>query len=201
MTPTLDDLDRRLREWADGHGISVRDLVLGPETSGSFDGPNITINPVYDPESQAFVLAHSIGSVAVWTLDQAGSRAAYDDLRAAKRARNRDPKWLERALVAWAAHEEAASEFAIGLLGEIRHEWAVRAYTEFARADLEMMLAFHRSERPPIWETFFPDWRRRLARGEVQVRPYARRPIPPDFRPVRIPPQEVYREEDGDPGD
>src|SRR3954454_5305031 len=98
MTPTLDDLDRALRRWSGEHGITVRDFVLGPETPGSFDGPNITINPVYDPESQAFILAHSIGSVIVWTLDHARSRAAYDDLRAAKRNRETHRERFEQAL-------------------------------------------------------------------------------------------------------
>src|SRR4051812_26020004 len=128
MTPTLDDLDRALRRWCGDHGIAVRDLVLGPETPGSFDGPNVTINPVYDPESQAFVLAHSIGSVLVWTLDQARSQAAYADLRAAKRKRDADLERFDRALAAWAAHEEAASEYAVGLLRDLGHAWAVERY-------------------------------------------------------------------------
>src|SRR3954451_8452845 len=145
MTPTLDDLDRRLRAWADDHGIAVRDEALGPETPGAFDGPTVVVNPVYDPESRAFVLAHSLGSVVLWTLAQARSRAVYDDLRAAKRARDADRGRFDRPLDAWAAHEEAASEYAIGLLGEVGHDWAVPAYTEFARADPEMMLVFHRT--------------------------------------------------------
>src|SRR6478752_5644922 len=139
-TPTLDELDRRLRAWAADHGIAVGDVALGPETPGSFDGPTVSINPVYDPESQAFILAHSLGSVVVWALDHARSRATYADLRAAKRSR----EGLDAALAAWAAHEEAASEYAVGLLGEVGHDWSVPAYTAFARADLAMMLAFHR---------------------------------------------------------
>ncbi len=201
MTPTLADLDRSLRAWAADHGIAVVDVVLGPETPGAFDGPNVTINPVYDPESQAFVLAHSLGSVVVWTLDQARARAAYDDLRAAKRGRDADPDRFETALDAWAAHEEAASEYAVGLLAEVGHDWAARAYTEFARADLEMMLDFHRHGRGLVWREFYPHWRQRLAAGEILARPYTSRPIPPGFRPVRFPRQEVFREEDGRPGD
>jgi hypothetical protein len=201
MTPTLADLDGALRAWAGEHGIAVTDRVLGPETPGAFDGPTVTINPVYEPESQAFVLAHSLGSVVVWTLDQAQSRATYDALRGAKRDRDGNHDRFEEALDAWAAHEEAASEYAVGLLAEVGHDWAVLAYTEFARADLEMMLEFHRRGRGPVWREFFPDWRQRLARGEVVVRPYAPRPTPHGFRPVHhIPPQEVFREEDGRPG-
>lgn len=201
MAPTLDDLDRALRGWCDDHGIAVRDVVLGPETPGSFDGPHVTINPVYDPESQAFILAHSIGSVVVWTLDQARSRSAYDELRTAKRERDAGGQRFERALAAWADHEEAASEYAVGLLREVGHAWAVERYTAFARADLAMMLAYHRGENPPIWNEFFPDWKRRVEQGKLQVPPYTPRPIPPDFRPVRIAPLEVYREEDGESDD
>ncbi|HEY1377998.1 MAG TPA: hypothetical protein VGF55_14455 [Gemmataceae bacterium] len=202
MTPTLDDLDRALRAWADQHGIAVANRALGPERSGAFDGPTVTINPIYDPESQAFVLAHSLGSVVVWTLDQARSRTTYDALRDAKRDRDGNRDQFEEALDAWAAHEEAASEYAVGMLAQVGHDWAVPAYTEFARADLDMMLAFHRHGRGPVWRRFFPEWRQRLARGEVVARPYVPRPPPPDFRPVhRIPPQEVFREEAGRPGD
>jgi hypothetical protein len=200
MTPTLIDLDRSLRHWAGDHGIVVRDAVLGPETPGSFDGPSITINPVYDPESQAFILAHSVGSVVVWTLNHAASLRTYDDLRATKQKRD-DEERFEKALVAWTAHEEAASEYAVGLLTQVGHVWAVDSYTTFARADLAMMVALHRGERPPIWEKFFPEWRRRVERGELQVRPYFVRLIPTEFRPTRISPLEVYREEDGQADD
>jgi hypothetical protein len=197
MTPTADDLDRSLRAWAGDHGIQVNDVALGPETPGAFDGPTVTLNPVYDAASRAFILAHSLGSVVVWAVDYARSQAVYDDLRAAKKAKDSDRDRFEHALAAWSAFEEAASEYAVGLLAEVGHDWAVRPYTEFARADLEMMLAFHRDGRAPVWREFFADWRGRAACGEVHVQPYLPRPTPPGFRPLRIRPQEVVREEDG----
>jgi len=201
MPPTVQSLDADLRAWAQTHGVAVKDEALGPETLGKFDGPTVTVNPVYDPETRCFVLAHSLGSVVVWALNFDRSRAVYAELRAAKKERDTDRQRFERALDDWSAFEEAASEYAVGLLRELGHDWAVRPYTEFYRADAEMMLAFHRAGRGPKWREFYPAWRQRLARGEVQARPYRPRAVPPTFRPVRLPDQQVFREEDGKPGD
>jgi hypothetical protein len=199
MAATLESLDESLRAWAAAHGIRVLCRSLGPEKPGTFDGPSVTVSPDYDLESRCFFLAHSLGSIAVWTADADRSQAVFDELRDAKRAREADRARFERALDDWSAFEGAASESAVGLLGQVGHDWAVRSYTEFARADAEMMLAFHRHGRAPVWRDFFPAWRQRLARGEVDARPYKPRPVPDGFRPARMPKQEVFREEDGRP--
>jgi hypothetical protein len=189
-------LDAALRRWAEDHGVRVLDRDLGPEKPGAFDGPTIVLNPGYGIETRCFVLAHSIGSVVVWTLEKDRSQRVYDELREAKKTRT-DRGRYDRALADWSAFEEATHECAVGLLRELRHDWAIEPYTEFARADLEMMLAFHREGRAPVWREFFAAWRERLARGEVEARTFKVRTIPPEFRPVHFPPQEVYREEDG----
>jgi hypothetical protein len=53
-------------------------------------------------------------------------------------------------------------------------------------------VSYHRDGVAPFWNEFFAEWRLRAARGEIEVRPFAPRPIPP-FTPRQIAPQEVIR--------
>ena len=55
-------------------------------------------------------------------------------------------------------------------------------------------LPLHTGKAPP-WGEFFARWKAKVARGEMGVRPYRPRPIPP-FRPVKIRNQEVVQETD-----
>src|SRR6478735_1972722 len=126
MAATLDSLDESLRAWGAAHGIRVQSRSLGPERPGTFDGPSVTISPDYDRESRCFFLAHSLGSIAAWTADPERSQAVFDELRDAKETRDADPARFERARDDWSAFEEAASEYAVGLLGQVGHDWAVR---------------------------------------------------------------------------
>jgi len=200
VAPQYEYLDAALRQWAVDHGIDVRDRDLGPEKPGAFDGPTILINPGYGFATRCSAFAHSLGRVVVWTLDCDRSQSVYDELRAAKKTRA-DRSRFDRALADWSAFEEATHEYAVGLLGDLGHRWAVEPYTEFARSDVELILAFHRGDKALVWRQFFPAWRARLARGEVEARPFEARSVPTDLRPAQFPPQEVHREEDGKPED
>ncbi len=184
-----------LRSWAEARGIQVTTRPLGEETPAEFDGVSVTLNPDQDTESRCYYLAHSLGSIVAWSLDPKGATAVYARLRVAKANKGTDPGRLEPALAGFAAFEELASEYAVGLLESIGHGEVVPDYTAFARADLDAMLLFHGRGKGPVWREFFPDWKRKVSRGEVVVRPYRTRPIPP-FRPVRIRNQEVVQETD-----
>lgn len=187
-----------LRRWAEDRGIRVREERLDEETPGAFDGLSVTMNRDYDPEERCHYLAHSLGSIVEWALRPRESQAVYDELRAAKKEKARDPGRLERALAGFAAFEERASEYAVALLDDLGQADLVPAYTAFARADLDAMTVFHRTGRAPVWREFFPAWRAEAARGERQVVPYRPRAVP-DFRPVRIQTQEIVQEADGQP--
>jgi hypothetical protein len=187
-----------LADRAAEYGVRFGSKALPPETPAVFDGPTVTLDPSYDTESRCYYLAHALGSTVQWSTDFAGSRAVFDELRAAKGAPEADPGRFERAVAAHRAFEERSSGHAVWLLAELGHAWAVPGYTVFFRADLAAITEFHRTGVAPVWREFYPEWKRRAAGGEVEVRPFDPRPVPP-FRPVRIPAQEVVREEDGQP--
>jgi hypothetical protein len=178
---------------ARGVDVAVRDM--DPETPAEFDGPTITINERHDPEARSYYLVHSFGSIVGWAVDYDGTRAMYHELRAAKKAKDDDPDRLERAIRAFRSFEERASEYAVCALREAGFEAAIPAYTEFFRADAEAMTIFHREGKAPPWPEFFKSWKERASRGELDVRPYAPRPIP-EFTVPRIEHQEVVQERD-----
>ena len=49
-------------------GITVIQADLDDEVPGEFDGLTITLNRDYDPIERTFYLAHSIGSIAEWSI-------------------------------------------------------------------------------------------------------------------------------------
>lgn len=185
-------LYNKLRQRAESYGITVGEAPLGKDTAGKFDGPSITINSDNDPAERVFFLAHSVGSIARWALATEQAAAVYRELRQAKQRKEAEPERFERALDGFGSFEEIASEHAVWLLADVGGADAVAPYTAFARADLAAMIEFHRTGTAPQWSAFFARWREKVARGEITVRPYQPRPIPP-FRPVKIDTQEIVQ--------
>lgn len=183
---------------AESYGIKVREDRLGAETAGRFDGLSVTMNRTYDPQERCFYLAHAVGSIAAYSLNPSASQAMFDELRAARADREADPGRLERAIEAFRAFEEEASQYAVWLLADLGYRGIVPDYTVFARADVEAMTHFHREGVAPRWTEFFAEWKRAVAAGERRVKPYQRKPIP-TFQPVPMASQEVIQEQDGQP--
>jgi hypothetical protein len=170
---------------------------LPPETPAVFDGPTVTLDPGYDPESRCYYLAHALGSIAQWSTDTAATRAVFDEVHAAEASREADPRRFERAVAGHLAFEERSSGHAVWLLADLGHDRAVPGYTTFFRADLAAVDEYHRTGAAPVRREFYPAWEEGVARGRVRVRPFDPRPVPA-FRAVPIPRQEVLREEDGE---
>jgi hypothetical protein len=185
----------RLKARIEACGVRVLARPLGFETTGVFDGLSITTSTSYDLETRCHNIAHSLGHIAQWCVDYAGQQRLYDDLHAAQANKAADPAALERALVRFRAYEEEASEYATWLLADCGCPEALPAFTNFARADIEAIVAFHRDGIAPVWHEFFDRWSREQAAG---VRPFEPKPIPP-FTPRWIEPQEVIQEVDGKP--
>ena len=93
------------------------------------------------------------------------------------------------------AYEEEASCYAAWLIAECGSADALPAFTNFARADIEVIVAFHRDGAAPPWHAFFDHWNRDVQRGATRVVPFEPKPIPP-FEPRHIEPQEVIQEVD-----
>jgi hypothetical protein len=187
-----------LRDRIERFGVKVYARRLGFETTGIFDGLTITTNTDYDAETCCHNLAHSLGHIAQWSLDFPRFQSLYDQLNAAKAKRHTDPEGLECALRRFRDYEEEASQYAAWLFLEIGCADALPAFHNFARADIEAIVGFHRDGIAPIWGPFFDDWNTRVARGELKVLPFEPKPIPP-FTPIAIEPQEVIQEVDGNP--
>lgn len=195
MEIDIDRCYRTLCARAATYRINVEEASLGDDKAGEFDGPTITINSINNRQEQAFFLAHSIGSVVRWSLFPRDSAATYAELRSAKEHRQQDPERFARALEGFCAFEEAASEHAVWLLADLHLNGIIAAYTEFARADLDAMMEFHRTGTAPNWREFFPRWKEKVTRGGMVVRPYEPRLIPA-FQPILIETQEIVHEKD-----
>ena len=169
---------------------------LGLETTGVFDGLSITTNTAYDLPTRCHNIAHSFGHIVQWCQDYPVQRRLYDDLHAAKANKAADPAALERALRRFRAYEEEASGYAAWLLADSDNADALPAFTNFARADIEAIVAFHRDGIAPIWHDFFDRWNGDVAASRRTLVPFAPKPIPP-FAPRWIEPQEVIQEVDG----
>ncbi len=195
---SFENLFDDLRARVEGYGVQVKSASLNPETPGKFDGPTITLNTACGLEARCYYLAHSLGSIVQWSADPAGSRAAYDGLHEAKATKDADPARFAEALRRYLRFEETSSEYAVWLIADAGHGWAVPGYTLFFRADLESMRQFHTTGAAPVWRDFFADWKERVSRGEAVAEPFQPRPIPP-FRPAHVQTQEVVREVDGKP--
>jgi hypothetical protein len=188
----------RLKARIEACGVRVLARPLGFETTGVFDGLSITTNTSYDLETCCHNITHSLGHIAQWCLDYAKQRRLYDDLHAAQANKAADPAALERALVRFRAYEEEASRYATWLIADSGCADALPAFTNFARADIEAIVAFHRDGIAPVWHEFFERWNREVAAGARALRVFDPKPIPP-FTPLHIEPQEVIQEVDGKP--
>jgi hypothetical protein len=197
--PDWSTIYERLKARIESSGIAVLAQRLGPETTGVFDGSSITTNTDYDLETRCHTIAHAFGHIAQWSLEHDRFRALYDQLYAAKATRHTDPAALERALGRFREYEEEASQYAAWLLLDIGCADALPAFVLFARADIEAIVGFHREGIAPVWRTFLEDFRGRVACGELRLRPFVPKPVPP-FVPVRLEPQEVIQEVDGQAG-
>ncbi len=185
----------RLTARIEACGVRVLARPLGFETTGIFDGLSITTNTSYDLETRCHNIAHSFGHIAQWSLDYPARQRLYDDLHAAKANKAADPATLEQVLLRFRAYEEEASAYAAWLLADTGNRAALPAFTNFARADIETIVAFHRDGMAPIWHEFFEGWNRDVTAGRRQVQPFEPKPIPP-FAPRTIEPQEVIQEVD-----
>src|SRR5215213_1091449 len=112
-----EDLVKRATQY----GISVGQADLKPEVPGEFDGLSITLNEDYDAEERAFYLAHSIGSIAEWSLESDQSHRVMDELREAKKKKASAGQEFEQALSAYLSFENTTWEDAVWLLNDIGH--------------------------------------------------------------------------------
>jgi hypothetical protein len=193
--PGYQDLLKALRKRAQRYGIRLRSAKLGPDVAGKFDGPTVILNSEFEPKELAFYLAHALGSIAQWSTDFDHAKAVNDELHAAKAERPGKIERFVKALGRYLEFEERSSEHAVWLLGELDYGRAVPQYTTFFRADLAAMSEFHVTGHAPVWRDFYAEWKRRVAAGKQKIQPFRPRPIP-EFRPLRIPTQEVLQEED-----
>lgn len=185
-------IHERLKDRIESCGVCVKSQSLGPQTTGIFDGLSITTNSECDLETRCHNMGHAFGHIVQWSLEGPRFHALYEALYAAKERKHEDPSGLERALQAFREYEEEASRYAAWLLRETGNTAALDSFTPFARADIEAIVSYHRDGVAPIWSEFFAMWQARAARGEIEVREFVPRPIPP-FTPQHITPQEVIR--------
>jgi hypothetical protein len=183
---------QRLKDRIEASGVCVRRQKLGPETTGVFDGLSITTNANCDLPTQCHNMGHSFGHIVQWSLETARCEKLYETLYAAKDLKRQDPASLERALWQFRLYEEEASEFAAWLLIDTGNAAAIASFTPFARADIEAIVSYHRDGVAPIWTEFFEAWQARAARGEIAVKEFIPKRIPP-FTPRSIEPQEVVQ--------
>ena len=184
------DLRRALDAHARAHGIDVRDAELPMQMPAAFDGLSITLNPRHDAASLCWYLAHSFGSIAGWSLDLDPVAAMFHALRAARDARPRDEVQHEQLIARFRAFEERSSSYSVWTLARLGHDWAVRPFTLFFRADLEGMTIFHRHGRAPVWRSYLAEWELAVANGSRALEPFPPVPVPP-FTPLRFERQEV----------
>ena len=183
---------RDLVARASGHGISVHEGRLKDDTAGKFDGPTITLNLEYETAEQTIYLAHSIGSIAEWSLHFDRSYQAISELRQAKR--QKDAKLLQQAIASYLAFEERTWESSAWLLIDLSHAWLLSEFTTFGRADLESMRILHATGSAPVWRDFYADWKRDVTSGVRKTDPFVPRPIT-KFLAIRIPKQEIVQED------
>ena len=181
-----------LKARIEGCGVRVFARPMGLDTTGVFDGLSITTNTAYDSETRCHNIAHSFGHIVQWSLDYPAQQRLYDDLHAAKAHKGTDRDALERALGRFRAYEEVASQYATWLLMDSGNADALPAFTNFARADIETFVAFHRDGVAPVWRDFLSRWNAENVAGKRRVEPFEAKPIPP-FSPRPIEPQEVIR--------
>lgn len=194
MSEAFERAFQDVKEWAEVHGIRVREDCLSPGKAGEFNGVSATMNRTYGTEERLYYLVHALGSMVRWSWSRAEIQEMFDELRAAKKEKDQEPQRLERAIERYRAFEIESSEFAVWLLGELGHAGVVASYTNFMRADLEALTEFHRRGRAPVWRDFFARWNQEVAAGRRQVAAFAPKPIPA-FTPVRTECQEILQEQ------
>jgi hypothetical protein len=190
--PDWEAVCERLKACIEAAGVAVLGRRLGLETTGVFDGLSITTNTAYDLETRCHNIAHAFGHIAQWSLDFPRFQKLYEELNTAKANKAVDPERLRRALGEFRRYEEEASGYATWLLVQTGNADAIPAFTNFARADIEAIVAFHRDGAAPAWHRFFADWNAQVARGERHLPGFEPKAVPP-FTPVGIPPQEVIQ--------
>lgn len=189
-------ISRDLTTYIESVGVDVRSEKLGFETTGTFDGISLTTNIDCDWETRCHNMAHSLGHIVQWSLDPVKFETLYADLRVAKASQPIDVAAIEKILTRFRDYEVEASEYAVWLLTEIGHADVIPRFTNFARADIEAIIGYHRDGIAPIWEDFYRAWNERVATGGQPVESFALKPIP-KFTPVRIVEKRVIREVDG----
>ena len=192
MSPDWGSIHQRLKDRIEASGVCVKCQSLGPETTGVFDGLSITTNSGCDRQTQCHNMGHAFGHIVQWSLAGARCQELYDRLYRAKDRKREDPPALERALDVFRLYEEEASGYAAWLLIDTGNAMALASFTPFARADIEAIVSYHRDGVAPIWSEFFEAWKARVTRGEIAVKEFVSRQIPP-FTPVSIEPQEVVQ--------
>jgi hypothetical protein len=192
MTLDWNRIHQRLKKRIEESGVRVQSEQLRPETTGVFDGLSITTNSACDLETQCHNMGHAFGHIVQWSVAGDSCQQLYDALHAAKEHKRDDPRALEHALADFRRYEEEASGYAAWLLNDTGNASALPSFTPFARADIEAIVSYHRDGVAPIWSEFFETWKRRAARGEIDVCDFEPQPIP-DFAPCPIEPQEVIR--------
>jgi hypothetical protein len=183
----------RLKAHIKTLGICVAEQPMELTTTGVFDGLSIITNSHYDSETRCYNIAHSLGHIVQWSLDFPRFEALYHDLHAAKEGKATASQALVDALKRFRAYEEEASQYAAWLLEGVGGAEAIPAFTRFARADIEAIVAFHRDGVAPAWDDFFRNWNSAVEQGRVTLRPFEPKALPP-FTPVAIALQEVIRE-------
>jgi hypothetical protein len=197
MPTNVENLHRDLAERAARYGITVNEINLDDDVPGEFDGPAIKLNKDYDTTERAFYLAHSIGSIAEWSVNRDRTQRVFDELRRAKQKRASDNSLLARALDAYLAFENRTWEFAAWLLADTGHNHFLASFMNFGRADMEAIRLFHVTGKAPVWRDFFAGWNEQVRKGARMAAPFALRPIPM-FQAIKIPKQEIVQEDDGE---
>jgi hypothetical protein len=191
--PNWTILYEQLKAWIEDHGVKVLARQLPAGTTGVFDGLTITTNTTCDLETRCYNIAHSFGHIVQWSLEGPRFQALYDDLHAAKENKQTDPDRLQSALLRFRQYEEEASQYAAWLLIAIGHAEVIPRFTNFARADIEAIVAFHRDGQALPWARFFQEWQAKVATADRPLRSFEPRPIPA-LTPVFIDSQEVIQE-------
>lgn len=191
-TMSFHQLESAIECFAATCGIHVSHGELPPGTVGEFTGTTVTMNSTYPVDERVYYLVHALGSIVLWSLDRQAVQRMFDQLRAAKEHKDRDPAELERRIRAFRDFETESSELGASMLSELGFPEAVGSYTNFMRADLESITQFHRTGTAPVWREFFARWNDDVAAGRRTVEPYTPRPVP-GFQAVPIERQEILQ--------
>ena len=150
MPAEVESLYNDLVKCAMRFGISVAQADLDDEVPGEFDGPTITLNHDYDPVERAFYLAHSIGSIAEWSLQFDRSYKVMHELQNAKRGRTRGAGELECACRVLVVREQDLGVRRL-VVGEFRAQSLPCGISPTSAADMEAMRLFHTTGKAPVW--------------------------------------------------